>query len=145
MARWYRWCHARLGDSERGSVTAELLIATPLLFLLVLGVVQFALFEHATHIAEAAAEQSLTVSRVEGGSAADGNAAAQNLLVQVGNAVLSGVAVNTTRGDATTSVTVTGHAEAVLPWLTLPVRVEMNGPTERFVAAAANGDGGGAT
>ena len=99
------------------------------MFLLVLGVVQFALFEHTTHIAEAAAEQNLTVSHVEGGSAADGNAAAQNLLVQVGNAVLSGVAVNTTRGDATTSVTVTGHAEAVLPWLTLPVRVEMNGPT----------------
>jgi Flp pilus assembly protein TadG len=145
MVHCYRRCRRRLGDPERGSVTAELLIATPVLFLLVLSVVQFALFEHATHIAEAAAEQGLAASRVANGTAADGNAAATNLLDQIGNAVLASTGVNTTRGDTTTSVTVTGHAEAVLPWLTLPVRVEMNSPTERFVAEAANGDGGDAT
>ncbi|MGH3185480.1 MAG: TadE/TadG family type IV pilus assembly protein, partial [Streptosporangiaceae bacterium] len=36
---------------ERGSATAELVIATPLLLLLILAIVQFALWEHATHVA----------------------------------------------------------------------------------------------
>jgi hypothetical protein len=134
-----RWKRAFGGpeERERGSVTAELLIATPVLFLLVLSVVQFALFEHASHIAEAAAEQGLVASRVANGTSSAGNTAASNLLDQIGNAVLSNASVATNRSAATTSVTVTGHAEAVLPFLTLPVRVVISAPTERFVADAA--------
>ncbi len=46
---------------ESGSATAELVIATPLLLLLILAIVQFALWEHATHVAQAVAQQGLAV------------------------------------------------------------------------------------
>ena len=101
--------------------------------LLILAIVQFALFEHASHIAEAAAEQGLAAGRVTNGTAAAGNAAASGLLGQIGNAVLDDATVTTDREVATTTVTVSGDAEAVLPGFTLPVKVVASGVTERFV------------
>ena len=50
----------------------ELVIATPLLLLLVLLIAQFALYMHATHIAQAAASEALSEARVSGGTAAAG-------------------------------------------------------------------------
>jgi hypothetical protein len=138
VRRRFRRAFGRPEDRERGSVTAELLIATPVLFLLVLSVVQFALFEHASHIAEAAAEQGLAAGRVSNGTAAAGNAAATGLLGQVGNAVLHDATVTTDREVATTTVTVSGVAEAVLPGFTLPVKVVASGVTERFVTPSTN-------
>jgi hypothetical protein len=117
-------------------VTAELLIATPLLFLLVLSVVQFALFEYAAHVAEAAAQQGLAASRVSGGTADDGTTAAHVLLGQIGSAVLTNEAVATTRGATTTTVTVSGDAEPVLPFFSLPVKVSATGVTEVFTPGA---------
>lgn len=129
--RWRGRVRARLRD-DRGTVTAELLIATPLLFLLVLSVVQFALFEYAAHVAEAAAQQGLAASRVTGGTTDAGDTAAHALLGQIGSAVLSNEAVATTRGAITTTVTVSGDAEAVLPFFSLPVSVAASGVTEVF-------------
>ena len=48
--RGRRLGRARAHD-ERGAVSAELVIATPLMLLLVMGVIQFALWQHAEHIA----------------------------------------------------------------------------------------------
>ena len=72
-----RWCRAVRGD-ERGSVSAELVLATPLLLVLIMGVVQFALWEHATHVADAVAQQGLAVGRLQGETAAAGQAEATN-------------------------------------------------------------------
>ena len=73
---------------ERGSATAELVIATPLLLLLILGIVQFALWEHATHVAQAVAEQGLSAGRVQGGTDQAASAEAQRMLGQLGSGVL---------------------------------------------------------
>ena len=94
---------------------------------------QFALFEHATHVAQAVANQGLAASRVVGGTEASGNATATAVLDQLGSSVLVNGAVTTTRGAVTTSVTVTGAAESLLPFLHLPVHVVASAPTERFV------------
>ena len=64
------------GD-ERGSVSAELVLATPLLLVLIMGVVQFALWQHAEHVADAVAQQGLAVGRLQGETAAAGQAEAQ--------------------------------------------------------------------
>ena len=122
----------RLAD-ERGSISAELVVATPLLLLLILAIVQFALFEHATHVAQAVANEGLAASRVVGGSQASGNEAASAVLKQLGSSVLVGSSVTTSRGAETTSVTVTGAAESLLPFLRLSVHVVASAPTERFV------------
>jgi hypothetical protein len=122
----------RIAD-ERGSISAELVVATPLLLLLILAIVQFALFEHATHVAQAVANEGLAASRVVGGSESSGNQAADALLNQLGSSVLVGGSVTTARGAETTNVTVTGAAEVLLPFLHLPVRVVASAPTERFM------------
>ena len=121
---------------ERGSAAAELVIATPLLLLLILGIVQFALWEHATHVAEAVAQQGLAAGRVQGGTEHGATAEAQSVLHQLGSGVLAHPSVSATRGVVTTTVVVTGQAEAILPFLNLPVRAVATGPSERFTTAA---------
>ena len=119
---------------ERGSATAELVIATPLLLLLILAIVQFALWEHATHVAQAVAEQGLAVGRVQGGTDQAATAEAQSVLGQLGSGVLVHPNVSATRGAATTTVVVTGQAEGILPFLSLPVSSVATGPSERFTS-----------
>ena len=117
---------------ERGSASAELVIATPLLLLLILAAIQFALWQHATHVAQAVAQQGLAAGRVQDGTdqAATGQASA--LLDQLGSGVLVQPHVTATRQVDTTTVVVTGRAEGILPFLSLPVRSVAVGPTERF-------------
>ena len=118
------------GRDERGSASAELVVATPLLMLLILGVIQFALWQHATHIAEAAAQQGLAAGRVEGGTETTGQIEADAVLRQLG--VLSDSRVVTDRTVDMTTVIVTGAAPSVLPFVHLPVRAVASGPSERF-------------
>lgn len=117
---------------DRGSASAELVIATPLLLLLILGVVQFALWQHATHVAQAVAQQGLAAGRTQGGSAQTATGEANALLGQLGSGVLIHPQITATRTGQTTTVIVTGRAEGILPFLNLPVRTVAVGPTERW-------------
>jgi Flp pilus assembly protein TadG len=128
-----RWCRALKGD-ERGSVSAELVLATPLLLVLIMGVVQFALWEHATHVADAVAQQGLAVGRLQGETAAAGQAEAQSVLDQLGTGVLVAPDITATRTATTTTVVVTGHAESVFGLFSLPVTAVASGPTEDYAA-----------
>lgn len=118
-------------------MSAELAIATPVLLLLLLGIVQFALWSHATHIAQAAAAQGLAAARVHTGTAAAGQSRAQQMLRQLGDGPLTDSAVDATRSADQATVNVEGTATAVIPFLRLPVHAEAAGPVERFVPAAA--------
>lgn len=124
---------------DRGSASAELVVATPLLLLLILAVVQFALWEHATHVAQTVAQQALAAGRVQGGSDQNATSEAIALLDQFGSGVLVHPAITATRAADTTTVVVTGHAEGVLPFLSLPVRTVAVGPTERWTTASFGG------
>ncbi len=126
--------------AESGAVAAELVIATPLLLLLILGVVQFALWEHATNLAEAAAQQGLSVARLQGETARAGTAETESVLAQLAGGVLVGPQVSATRTGATTTVVVSGHAESVVGIFSLPVRATAVGPTE---PPAPNAQGAG--
>ncbi len=81
---------------ERGAVSAELVIATPLLLLLIMGVIQFALWEHAEHIASAVAQQGVAIGRLQGETAAAGQQEAQSVLDQLGSTVLAGSNITAT-------------------------------------------------
>jgi Flp pilus assembly protein TadG len=121
-----------LARDERGAVAAELVIATPLLLLLIMGVIQFALWEHAEHIASAVAQQGVSVGRLQGETAGAGQAQAQSVLDQLGSSVLTDANVTATRTATTTTVTVTGHAESIVGIFTLPVKAVAVGPDETY-------------
>lgn len=133
--QWPSWRSRirRALHGDRGAVAAELVIATPLLLLMMLAIVQFALWSHATHIAQAAASQGLAAARVQHGTAAAGTASAQRLLDQLAQGPLTDASVSADRTATAASVRVSGTATSVVPFLTLPVRAEAAGPVERFV------------
>ena len=126
----HRRSRCAIARDERGAVSAELVIATPLLLLLIMGVIQFALWQHAEHIASAVAQQGVAVGRLQGETAAAGEDQARSVLDQLGSGVLTGSDVTATRTATTTTVTVTGHAESILGIFTLPVKATAAGPTE---------------
>ena len=116
-------------------MAAELVIATPLLLLLIMGVIQFALWQHAEHIASAAAQQGVAVGRLQGETATAGQSEAQSVLNQLGSTVLVGSNITAMRTNVTTTVTVTGHAESIVGLFSLPVKAVATGPTEPAVVA----------
>jgi hypothetical protein len=94
-----------------------------------MGVIQFALWEHAEHIAAAVA--------LQGETAGAGQAEAHSVLDQLGPSVLSDANITATRTATTTTLTVTGHAESILGIFTLPVRAIAVGPNEVYSDAGA--------
>ena len=122
---------------DRGAGSAELVVATPLLMLLILLVIQFGIWAHATHVAQVTAEEALAAARVQGGTAAAGQDRARQVLGQFGGAILIGPHVSVTRTATTVTVRITADAERIvpLPGLTLPVTVTVTGTVERFVPA----------
>jgi len=119
--------------NDRGAASAELVITAPLVLLILMAIVQFALWSHATHIAQAAAAQGLAASRVQGGTAANGTAAARRVLDQLARGPLTDGNVSSERSIASASVRISGTATAVVPFVRLPVRAEAAGPVERFI------------
>ncbi len=93
-----------------------------------------------TNLAEAAAQQGLSVARLQGESAQAGTAETQSVLAQLGTGVLVGPQVTATRTATTTTVVVSGHAESVVGIFSLPVRATAAGPTE---PPALNAQGAG--
>jgi Flp pilus assembly protein TadG len=139
MARIERARSSTVTRRQGGSVSTELVVATPLLLLLVMVVVQFALWEHAQHIAEAAAQRGAEMARVERGTDAQGRTTAQTAIAQLGSSLLVNPLVSVARTGDVVTVSVSASAEAVVPFLSLPVHATAAGPVERFVAPAAAG------
>jgi Flp pilus assembly protein TadG len=121
-----------LARDQSGAVSAELVIATPLLLLLIMGVIQFALWEHAEHIATAVAQQGVSVGRLQGETASAGQNQAQSVLDQLGPTVLAASKITATRTNEMATVTVTGHAESIIGIFNLPVKVTASGATENY-------------
>ncbi|MBB5801297.1 Flp pilus assembly protein TadG [Saccharothrix ecbatanensis] len=125
--------------SDRGAVSADLTLVTPLLLLMLLLIVQFALWSHAAHIAQVAASQGLAAARTHGGSAELGAATAQRVLDDLARGPLRGVSISADRGTVSASMRITGTATAVVPFLDLKVHAEAAGPVERYVPPTVSG------
>jgi Flp pilus assembly protein TadG len=128
-----------LRRGDRGAGAVEMVIAVPLLMLIILVIVQFAIWQHAVSVAQATAEEALAAARVQGGSAAAGQQRADQVLSQIGNSVLVDPQISVARTAATATVQVHATAERVfpLPGLSLSVTVTVTGPVERFVPETA--------
>lgn len=119
----------RRGD--RGSATVEVTLAMPLLGLLLLLIVQFAFWAHATHVAQAAANQGVQTARAYGSTAGAGADDATALLDQMAGSVLVNRGVTANNTATTSTVTVTGKAAAVVPGMSLPITVSVTAPREK--------------
>jgi Flp pilus assembly protein TadG len=120
---------------DRGTASVEVTLAMPLLGLLLLVVVQFAVWAHATHIAQAAANQGVQTSRAYGSTVAVGVEDTNAILDQTAGSILVERTVTANNTATTSTVTVDGEAAAVLPGLSLPIHVSVTAPRERVPGA----------
>ncbi|MEU1900949.1 TadE/TadG family type IV pilus assembly protein [Nocardiopsis dassonvillei] len=104
-------------------------VATPALLLLVLLVVQTALWMHGDHVVADIARRTAEQSRTAGGgtSVADG----------VGGSFLSGLDVSVNRSAQEVRVVVDAEVPTLIPGFSWPVGHEVTAPVERFVPAEA--------
>lgn len=121
---------ARRRGRKSGAVTAELVVATPLLLLLISLIVQYALYEHAEQIAQSAAQEAVTVTRLQGGTIAAGQQQGQDVLSTLNNGLLVSPAIAITRTSTQARVEVSGYSEQLLPFLRLAVDAVAVAPVE---------------
>jgi len=116
--------------NSSGEVTAELVVATPLLLLLISLIVQYALYEHATQVAQSAAQQAVTATRVQGGSVSSGQLQGEHVIRTLGTGLLIDPAVAVERTATRARVEITGYAEQIVPFLRLMVDAVASAPVE---------------
>lgn len=116
---------------DRGDVTTVAAVTVILLAIFTL-TVQVALAWHAKTVVSGATADALQAAQVDGGSEADGLAAAERTLAGSRERLLTDVAVDVERGTDTTTVTIVAHIHRVFPLTSNTITVVATGPTERF-------------
>ncbi|MEU7642109.1 TadE/TadG family type IV pilus assembly protein [Streptomyces sp. NPDC039016] len=117
---------------DRGAATTQLVLVVPVLLLLAMLVVQFALVWHARHIAQYSAARALAAARTKDGTAAEGRAQARRSFTALGGRILTVPSVAVDRTTSQTTVRVRGTVMAVVPGLHLHASGTATGPTERL-------------
>jgi hypothetical protein len=114
---------------ERGSTTLEIVVIFPAALVLVLLVLQGALYWHARDAALSAAQQGLAAAEVAGPAA--GAARASQVATGLGGIVAPHADA---RGGNLLRVEVSGSAPGLVPLLSLSVDESASGPSEAFRA-----------
>lgn len=120
------------GRCESGSASAQVVLATPALVLVVMLVFQFALYEHASHVVTAAAQHGAAAAQIEHGTATVGRQEAERFLRGADRGLLRDPSVEVMRNERTARVVVRAAVVSLVPGITLTVHGEADGPTERF-------------
>ena len=121
--------------SERGAIGIEFMLILSMLVVVFLVMLQYAVRAHAHRIVTAAAEEGLAAAAAYNGSAEEGRRTAQRYVNDLGPGVENTV-VTASRLPDTARVTVKGVVEEFVPFLTVEVSAEVEGPVERFVEEA---------
>lgn len=129
-ADWARWWRAQ--PKDRGASSVETVVLVPLLFLLLLAMVQGGLWFHARAVALGAAQEGARVAAAEDSSAGAGISAAASFVADAGAGVVVNPAVTSSRSGATATVTVTGAAQSLVPFLNPSVSQSASLPVERI-------------
>ena len=143
--RQLRTCAARAGvaarrrhrvlraDSDRGYSVLEAAITLPIIFFLLMIVVQWAIVWHSRNVAQAAAQEALRSAQSYQSTAATGQADGNNYLAQVAPHALGGNCVTVTRTATTVTVRVHCQVMSVVPFGTYYATETVSGPVERYV------------
>lgn len=116
---------------EDGAAATQLAVLMPALLLLIMLAVQFALWAHATQLADAAADTAVATAALPDGTADHGRQAAAALLAQAGN--LTGMQIDVDRSPRRATATVTGTAPTVVPGMVWSTTARAVAPVEVFV------------
>jgi Flp pilus assembly protein TadG len=123
----------RRARADDGYSVVEASITLPVLILLTMLVVQWALVWHGRHVAEAAAHDGLRAARGYQATAASGQNAAEDYLQAVAPRLLTSPRVDVTRTAVTVTVRVHANVLSVLPGNGFGVDETASAPVERFV------------
>lgn len=113
----------------------ESILVIPVVFAMILGILQAGLWWYARQVALTTAQQAARSARDYNATSADGTASATSYLHQVngsGGGILLNPTVTVDRGPATVTVTVHGHVPAILPFLPSDVSATASGPVEQY-------------
>jgi Flp pilus assembly protein TadG len=119
---------------EVGALTsAQLALIAPALLLLLTLIFQYVAWEDAQHIVQMAARRGADAARLQGGTPADGTAAAHAVLDHGGTGSVIAPSIEVSGTATTVRVVVSGDAPQLMPWpWHFPVRSQAVGPVERF-------------
>lgn len=118
----------------RGQAMVEAAVTFPLLLMVALGLVQFALFVHARGVVTGAVQDGARVA-AEGRTLGEGVAHAGDVLRAGLGRSASSVAVRGTDGGDTVAVEARGRLRTIIPWVadaTLPLEARAVVSKERF-------------
>lgn len=118
---------------ERGEAMAQTVIVAPALFMMIMAIVQFALVAHAQNVAEAAAQEGVAAARLFQATEADGIAHASAALSHLGPRMLTSRNVSVDLTPTTATVTVSGTALSLVPFLHPTVSQTASAAVERYV------------
>jgi Flp pilus assembly protein TadG len=120
---------------DDGYSVLEAAIVLPVVFFLLMLIVQWAIVWHARSVAEAAAQEGLRTTEAYQSTAAAGKADTLNYLAQVAPHALPDPQVTVTRTAATATVQVHVPVMTVIPFSHFTVSETASGPVETFVDA----------
>jgi hypothetical protein len=117
---------------DRGSMVVEAVLVIPVIMLILVTVIQFALWAHAAQVAQLAASEGDRAARSFGGGAVAGVSRSQAVLQGPGSDLSSSETVVVVMPGDLARTTVTGRAVSLLPGLSLPVSAVQIGPIQEF-------------
>ena len=123
----------RSRKADRGSGPVEFAVLAFPLLLLTFIVVQAAFVFYARSTALAAATQGANAARAYNAPIAAGPAKANDFLTRIGSG-LKNPSVTIRATGTTVTVTVTGEAQTIIPFVRFPVAQSASGPIERFTS-----------
>jgi Flp pilus assembly protein TadG len=110
----------------------------PVFITLLLMIVQYALWLHASHVAMAAAQEGARVARMATMNAPSqelqGEAKARSFLSALGPNIIGSPQVSGSRTNDMARIQVTGSGTSIIPGFTFTITKSSEGPVERFRA-----------
>lgn len=128
----------KLARRDDGALVITYVIIVPVFMLVIMVIIQGALWYLAREAALAAARQGVDAARLPGAAASAGTQAALAFARNDASGYLLGpsAASSASAGNATTTIqiTVTGHVPTFVPGLVIDISQAVQAPVEKFVA-----------
>lgn len=118
--------------TDVGSTVIEAVLLIPVFMLLILIVIQFALWSHAAQVAQLAASTGDRTARSIGAGPSEGADRARSVLSGPGSDITSSTVSYLLLPGDLVEITVAGNAETILPGFSLPVSAKTVGPIQEF-------------
>jgi Flp pilus assembly protein TadG len=122
------------GRDDRGDVSLQTVLLTPVVLALIVVIAQAALWFHAVQLADGAAAEAVTAASRYGASPADGEQALRQFTVEAGAKVASALVSG---GDQEVVATVTVEVPHVVPWWPGTVTRSAHATTEHLAPVGA--------